>query len=377
MRISLGKKRPLTEEDNASTRSSTSSSNLVFDEHTDDVHDVQYIDSFDNPNQKTASLPKTITDSPKETRRSFKIPNDQFGLIVVPKEIRKAESKEPSFLQAHRIKLRSTTGRQSEEDILAADLVGKPAPPTLEVYERVPIDGYGEKLLRSMGWDGKLLDNNPIKSEAKPPPGKSRLGLGKAKDSGISIGSSVVIIQGSPHVGFRGRVVSLKETMAQVQLDASGATVSVDRDFITSKADEAPTLPTRIIHSLEAFPIGSRVRLISPTIPGVYWRTGTVVTSAVGGKEGSVLIDKLDGAPDYRKPVPVRLADLAPYLDAVGPGTIVVVLEGKHLGRIGRIVETFGKEDVTVQLFETDHAHDSLLFISISRHQIASYRIVQ
>ncbi|KAF1845767.1 uncharacterized protein K460DRAFT_312513 [Cucurbitaria berberidis CBS 394.84] len=78
---------------------------------------------------------------------------------------------------------------QTEEEALLYDLNNAPEAPTLEIYEAVPVEGFGAALLRGMGWkDGEPIGKNGILD--KPKEAKRRpalLGIGAKEEAAVGI----------------------------------------------------------------------------------------------------------------------------------------------------------------------------------------------
>lgn len=185
-----------------------------------------------------------------ETMAAGPKPDVQYGLTVVTRVQEKTTTTQGVAAAAAAPPRRSSSFQEMEDQKLREDLSLLPEESSLERYEELPVEEFGEALLRGMGWEkGKPIGRNskttvaPVEYVRRqgrqglgatplPPkennkkfikPGETRQGQPHTservrpdlklverirKKSGIVIGKVMSVIAGE-HAGWRGEIISL------------------------------------------------------------------------------------------------------------------------------------------------------------------------
>ncbi|CEO98508.1 hypothetical protein PBRA_006622 [Plasmodiophora brassicae] len=288
-----------------------------------------------------------------------------------------------------------------DDEKYRVDVAQRPTSASLTDYERVPVDQFGEALLRGMGWSegcpigltnaaviqpteyirrGDLLGlgadpsiqalnlpsmTNKKRARARPEqqfdPVDGRVRhvkgiderLATAADLAVAVGSDVVITSGA-HQGQTGIVTMLSSTTATVRLDVSESIVQVRPEDVRRatgrdrEQQERPAAAMKRPREIRWVVPGLRLRVVDKR-HRMYNRKGRVLDVPTATSftmvvdDGNVLVEDLSER---------DVETLVPEAQGAFP---MMVVAGRHRGRTGRLLERRTDKDYArVRLDATD-----------------------
>ncbi|KAH6588275.1 hypothetical protein BASA50_010826 [Batrachochytrium salamandrivorans] len=306
------------------------------------------------------------------------------------------------------------------------DITLRPDECSLDDYKRVPIDHFGEAMLRGMGWaDGKAVGKSqkgllaPVVVKARPHllglgatpapvlenkqkkyirPGEKRLpdplsekdtqkstdvprkkaysenhGDNKSRTSSqknkLVVGAAVKIIGGSNR-GSTGTVVDIKEkasdTVVKVEIDKSREIVRVWKDQVALADTQTVPLSGSINQSETSWLMSHlRVRIVSKSFKNGSFYNNKAIIQDVISKDKCIV--RVEGTLELLDGV--RQKHLETYVPSVGKRVMIVAHKDSSIrGMIGVILEKQSDKELAVVQLESDFSIETVSYDEITEY---------